>query len=88
MERMPAFMEQGNCRSVDVNTMYPDLEDPQAVETAKQVCMGCSVGSLCLEYAMGHKERFGVWGNTTEPERQNIHRVQRRRRNGSAKNRT
>jgi WhiB family redox-sensing transcriptional regulator len=36
---------------------------------AKQVCAGCDVRKVCLEYALERRERFGVWGGTTEEER-------------------
>ncbi len=29
---------------------------------AKKVCTGCEVRAECLEYALEHDERFGIWG--------------------------
>lgn len=56
---------------------------------AKTVCNGedgvpaCPILSECLEYALGRKERFGIWGGKSERERARIakqRRVEVRRR--------
>jgi WhiB family transcriptional regulator, redox-sensing transcriptional regulator len=36
---------------------------------AKQVCAGCRVRRRCAEYALAHRERYGVWGGLSEHER-------------------
>ncbi len=36
---------------------------------AKSVCNTCPVRSVCLEHALDHDERHGVWGGLTESER-------------------
>lgn len=36
---------------------------------AKQVCAGCRVRQRCAEYALAHRERYGVWGGLSENER-------------------
>ena len=38
-------------------------------ERAKRVCAGCEVRAECLEYALGTKEPYGIWGGLTEIER-------------------
>lgn len=42
--------------------------DPEA----KKVCLGCEVRAECLEYALGHDERFGIWGGLSERERRRL----------------
>jgi len=29
---------------------------------AKKICLGCEVRHECLDYALAHDERFGIWG--------------------------
>jgi len=44
---------------------------------AKQLCGACEGRVACLEYALAHDERFGVWGGLSEKER-----IQLKRRRG------
>ncbi|MDX6335165.1 MAG: WhiB family transcriptional regulator, redox-sensing transcriptional regulator, partial [Streptosporangiaceae bacterium] len=41
---------------------------------AKKVCRGCEVRVECLEYALEHDERFGIWGGLSERERRRMKR--------------
>lgn len=36
---------------------------------AKEICSGCPVRTSCLEHALAHDERYGVWGGLTDAER-------------------
>ena len=66
------------CRGLDPQTFYP-LEDDLAGESAaKAVCAECSVREACLEFALGRREKDGVWGGATERERRRIIRQRRR----------
>ena len=44
---------------------------------AKQLCATCPVTDQCLEHAIRHREREGVWGGTTPTDRLRI--IRRRR---------
>lgn len=57
---------------------YPDPDDDESAEPAKEVCAVCTVRESCLEYALGYREREGVWGGATERERRRIIRQRRR----------
>ena len=37
-----------------------------------QGCTGCEVRGECLEYALAHDERFGIWGGLSERERRRL----------------
>ena len=63
----PAWMAAGLCAEVDPELFYPETGAPN--RDAKRVCGGCDVRAECLAYALAHRERFGVWGGTTERER-------------------
>ena len=41
---------------------------------AKRICLGCEVRDRCLEYALAHDERFGIWGGLSERERRRLKR--------------
>ena len=38
-------------------------------EKAKRFCASCIVKDECLQYALDHDEREGIWGGLTENER-------------------
>ncbi|MGH2602021.1 MAG: WhiB family transcriptional regulator, partial [Dehalococcoidia bacterium] len=40
----------------------------------KEVCRGCVVRDQCLEYALSHSEKFGIWGGMSERERRRLRR--------------
>lgn len=61
---------------MDPGIFYPDEdEDPT---DAKAVCAECRVRVTCLEFALSHREKQGIWGGATERERRSIIRQRRR----------
>ncbi len=64
------------CQGIDPEVFYP-VTDEEA-EEAKAICDQCVVREACLEHALAHREREGVWGGTTERERRRIHRQRRK----------
>jgi WhiB family redox-sensing transcriptional regulator len=69
------------CQGLDPSIFYPGIdedEDLEAVTAAKEVCDVCPVREPCLEYALGFREREGIWGGATERERRRIIRQRRR----------
>lgn len=70
------WREQGACRGLDPGVFYPDTDEE--AEQAKGVCDGCAVRLTCLEHALSHREKQGVWGGATERERRRIIRQRRR----------
>jgi WhiB family transcriptional regulator, redox-sensing transcriptional regulator len=36
---------------------------------AKAICARCRVRQRCADYALAHRERYGVWGGLSEHER-------------------
>lgn len=49
--------------------MFPDSDDDSAVALAKSVCKPCPVRAACLDYAVAHRERYGIWGGLEVRER-------------------
>lgn len=68
-----AWAEDANCLGVDPDLFFPERGSPS--HAAKAVCAGCVVRSDCLEYAIAHDEKWGVWGGTTGRERGRIVRA-------------
>lgn len=61
-----AWMEHGACNNptLDPEWWWPDTSDLDAGQTplALSICRNCNVRQLCLDYAIEHKERHGIWG--------------------------
>jgi WhiB family redox-sensing transcriptional regulator len=71
------WRQHAACRGIDPDVFYPLDEDDDA-EGAKEVCTVCPVRQACLEHALSHRERDGVWGGATERERRRMLRHRRR----------
>lgn len=60
-------------------TFFPKKTDSvKRIELATDVCKQCAVRGQCLEFALAHNEQ-GIWGGTTEDERDHIMRRRRYR---------
>jgi WhiB family redox-sensing transcriptional regulator len=60
------------CAQTDPEAFFP--EKGGSTRDAKHLCFGCPVKDECLEYALAHDERFGIWGGLSERERRNLKR--------------
>jgi WhiB family redox-sensing transcriptional regulator len=67
------WQEQALCAQVDMDLFFP--EKGGSTREAKSVCLGCDVKDECLEYAMDHGIRFGIWGGLSEKERRNLRKT-------------
>ena len=66
------WQERANCLGVDPDLFFP--ERGASTKEAKSVCGGCEVRMECLEYALRHGEKFGIWGGLSERERRRVRR--------------
>jgi WhiB family redox-sensing transcriptional regulator len=66
------WQQYANCLGVDPDLFFP--ERGASTREAKEVCRGCVVREDCLEYAIVHAEKFGIWGGLSERERRRIRR--------------
>lgn len=73
-----SWRRRAACRGIDAEVFYPDTEDEVDAAAAKAICTQCPVREACLEHALAHREREGVWGGTTERERRRIVRQRRK----------
>ena len=70
------WWDAGACRGLEAAIFYPD--DEESAASAKAVCETCVVRSNCLEHALTHREKAGVWGGATERDRRRIVRQRRK----------
>ncbi len=68
-----SWQEQSLCAQTDPEAFFP--EKGGSTREAKRICVGCEVKSECLEYALAHDERFGIWGGLSERERRRLKRM-------------
>ena len=64
------WQERALCAQTDPEAFFP--EKGGSTREAKRICQGCEVKSACLEYALAHDERFGIWGGLSERERRRL----------------
>ncbi|WP_137122197.1 WhiB family transcriptional regulator [Segeticoccus rhizosphaerae] len=65
-----SWQERALCAQTDPEAFFP--EKGGSTRDAKKVCVGCEVRAECLEYALAHDERFGIWGGLSERERRKL----------------
>lgn len=70
-----AWFDAARCR-VERADFFP--HDTVGVTIARRICARCSVRSVCLEFALEHRIRHGVWGGTSERARERMARGRRR----------
>jgi WhiB family redox-sensing transcriptional regulator len=65
-----SWQERALCAQTDPEAFFP--EKGGSTREAKRICTGCEVRGDCLEYALEHDERFGIWGGLSERERRRL----------------
>jgi len=71
-EGLLGWQERALCAQTDPEAFFP--EKGGSTREAKRVCVSCDVRAECLEYALLHDERFGIWGGLSERERRKLKR--------------
>jgi WhiB family transcriptional regulator, redox-sensing transcriptional regulator len=66
------WQDKALCAQTDPEAFFP--EKGGSTREAKKICLGCEVRSECLDYALAHDERFGIWGGLSERERRRLKR--------------
>lgn len=70
-----AWQSDALCAQVDPEAFFP--EKGGSTRDAKRICTQCDVKEQCLNYALEHDERFGIWGGLSERERRRLRRAKR-----------
>ncbi|HEX7322905.1 MAG TPA: WhiB family transcriptional regulator [Mycobacterium sp.] len=66
------WQDRALCAQTDPEAFFP--EKGGSTREAKKICQRCPVRTECLEYALAHDERFGIWGGLSERERRRLKR--------------
>lgn len=62
-----SWRENALCAQAGPEFFFP--APGSSTREAKKLCGACEGRVACLEYALAHDERFGVWGGLSEKER-------------------
>lgn len=69
----PDWQQAGLCWGKGTELWFPERGTPLAkIRQAKAICKQCPIQQKCLDYALWHGDRQGIWGGKTEKERRNI----------------
>ncbi|MFF3846149.1 WhiB family transcriptional regulator [Streptomyces sp. NPDC002328] len=71
----PDWQLEALCAQTGADFFFP--EPGSSVREAKRICGMCEMRTACLDYALTHDERFGVWGGLSEKERLELRRTAR-----------
>lgn len=81
----PRDIDKTPCQQNDPEIWFPSgenlPEDTEKIKTAKSLCAECHEVSKCLSFAVTNRIRYGIWGGTTESERQTLIRRAERNKN-------
>ena len=72
IETLP-WAAYAKCLQAEPETFFP--EKGGSTREAKRICALCEVREPCLQYALDHDERFGIWGGLSERERRKLKRL-------------
>jgi WhiB family transcriptional regulator, redox-sensing transcriptional regulator len=67
-----SWQDDALCAETDPEAFFP--EKGGSIRLPKLICSRCEVRKACLEYALDHEIRFGVWGGLSERERRRLAR--------------
>lgn len=80
----PRDITRTPCQKNDPEIWFPSgenlPEDTEKIKTAKSLCLQCHETNKCLSFAVTNKIRYGIWGGTTESERETLIRRAERNR--------
>jgi excisionase family DNA binding protein len=61
------------CAQSDPDAWFPD--NGAVPRSAIEICNGCPVRAQCLQWALTHDERFGIWGGMSERQLRRLRRL-------------
>lgn len=74
----PEWVADAACRGA-TEVFFAERGDNKSVYKAKAICAICPVAEECLQYALDHHERFGIWGGLGPKERRALTNPSRKR---------
>ena len=70
----PTWMDKGACRDYPQSWWFPSRTGVDDSRKAKMICSTCPVRTECLDYALANGEYHGIWGGSSERQRQRMRR--------------
>ena len=68
------WMTNAACLGCDPDMFFPARGESWIWRDAIAVCETCPVRVECLEFALDHNEKVGIWGGYTERQRRRMRR--------------
>jgi len=68
----PSFDGTQPCAQTDPEIFFPHPSDRQGIANAKAICNTCPFVEACLKYAVNEPSLQGIWGATTQRQRETI----------------
>ncbi|WP_350347226.1 WhiB family transcriptional regulator [Agromyces sp. G08B096] len=62
------WKELATCAQISSDPWFPEAGGDGGAQ-AKAICATCPVRQQCLDYAIEHHERYGIWGGLGRDER-------------------
>ena len=74
-DRIP-WQERGLCHAMPEPDpiFFPTKRGERAAAEAKAICVECPVMLTCGQWAIEHRERYGIWGGMSERAREKLYR--------------
>ena len=70
----PGWFARAACRGQDPAVWVPDPEAKRSTQRQRTICAGCPVITECLAYATADESLVGIWGGTSEEQRDQLRR--------------
>lgn len=71
-----SWMDAALCAQTDPDAFHPGKSETNTA--AKRTCAACDVTTTCLAYALADPSLEGIWGGTSQRERQAMRRKARK----------
>lgn len=65
----PRWMSDAACAGAPGYVFFPSSSSRLNAAPARAICSACPVRARCLDYAVAHEIRYGIWGGATADER-------------------
>jgi len=68
----PQFDGTQACADEDPDTFFPAPSDRWGIQDAKNICASCEFIDPCFAYAVKEPSLQGIWGGTTQRQRESF----------------
>lgn len=68
----PQFDGTQPCADIDPDIFFPHPADKEGLQVAKDICNSCQFVDPCFAYAVKEPSLQGIWGATTQRQRESF----------------